>query len=283
LKVAHLPDIGKLLSPKSVALIGASSDTHGLRGRILEIMKGHPFGGTLYPVSRSEAEVQGLKAYRSIAEVPGPVDLAVVIIPAKHVPEELDRCGRAGVKAAVVLSSGFAEEPGTGGSGLQDEIRTVARRYDMAVSGPNAEGFANLPAALCPTFSPAMEAGARPLLPPPERRRGTVAVIAQSGGMGFAFFDRGRPKDLPFRYIVSTGNEACLETFDYVDHMLDEGGTDVFLLLIEDVKTPETFRRVAEKALRAGKPLIVSKIGQSDAGSRAAASHTAALAGSHAV
>ena len=100
--------------------------------------------------------------------------------------------------------------------------------------------------------------------------------------MGFAFFDRGRSKNLAFRYVMTTGNEAALETFDYVDYMLDEGKTDAFLLLIEDVKAPETFRRVAEKALRAGKPLIVSKIGQSDAGSRAAASHTAALAGSYA-
>jgi acyl-CoA synthetase (NDP forming) len=165
---------------------------------------------------------------------------------------------------------------------LQDKIRAIAIRYDMAVSGPNAEGFANTAAALCPTFSPAVEPDGRPLLPTDGRQRGQVAVVAQSGGMGFAFFDRGRMKDIAFRYVVTTGNEACLETFDFVDFMLDEGKTDAFLLLLEDVKTPETFRRVAEKALRAGKPLIVSKIGQSDAGSRAAASHTAALAGSYA-
>src|SRR5207302_9350263 len=145
--------------------------------------------------------------------------------------------------------------------------------------GPNAEGFANTAAWLCATFSPAVEAGARPLLPPGPHR-GEVAVVAQSGGMGFAFFDRGRPKNLAFRYIVTTGNEACLDVFDFVDFMLDEGKTDVFLLLVEDIKSPENFRRVAEKALRAGKPLIVGKIGQSDAGMRAAASHTGALAGS---
>src|SRR6185369_14518151 len=115
-------------------------------------------------------------------------------------------------------------------------------------------------AALCPTFSPAMDAGDVPLLPPAERTRGQVAVISQSGGMGFAFFDLGRPKNLSFRYIVTTGNEACLETFDFVDYMLDEGKTDVFLLLLEDMKTLETFHRVAEKALRAGKPLIVGKL-----------------------
>jgi acyl-CoA synthetase (NDP forming) len=100
--------------------------------------------------------------------------------------------------------------------------------------------------------------------------------------MGFAFYDRGRKKNLAFRYVVTTGNEACLETFDYLDFMLDEGKTDVFLLLLEDVKTPATFERVAEKALRAGKPLIVSKIGKSPVGVRAVAAHTAADAGHYA-
>ena len=273
-----MPDISKLLWPRSVVLIGASADTHGLRGRILEIMKGHPFAGPIYPVSRSAAEVQGLKAYASVADLPAPADLALLIIPAKFVPEELERCGKAGIKAAVILSSGFAEEPGEAGARMQAEIATIARRHDMAVIGPNAEGLANTAAALCATFSPAVEAGARPLLPPGEHR--TVAVVAQSGGMGFAFFDRGRPRNLAFRYIVTTGNEACLDVCDFVDFMLDEGKTDVILLLIEDIKSPAKFRRVAAKALRLGKPLIVGKIGQSEAGSRAAASHTGALAGS---
>jgi len=276
-----VPDIAKLLWPKTVALIGASSDTHGLRGRILRVLKGHPFAGTIYPVSRSQAEVQGLKAFRSVAELPQAVDLAVLIIPARHVPDELERCGKAGIKAAVILSSGFAEEAGTAGASLQDDIRAIAERYDMAVNGPNSEGFANTALALCPTFSPVMEAGPRALLPPERRYRGQLAVVAQSGGVGFAFFDRGRPRELAFRYIVTTGNEVGLEAFDYVDHMLDEGKTDAFLLWLEDVKSPETFRRVAEKALRAGKPLIVTKIGRSEPGRRAAQSHTAALAGSH--
>jgi acyl-CoA synthetase (NDP forming) len=198
------------------------------------------------------------------------------------VPEELERCGRAGVRSAVILSSGFAEEVGGSGSGMQDEIRAIAKRYDMAVSGPNAEGFANTAAALCTTFSPAVEPDGKPLIDEGGAARGQIAVVAQSGGMGFSFFDRGRPKGLAFRYVMTTGNEACLETSDFLEYMIDEGKTDAFLLLLEDVKSPETFRRAAEKALRAGVPLIVSKIGQSDAGSRAAASHTAALAGSYA-
>ena len=217
----------------------------------------------------------------SVADLPQPADLAVIIIPAQHVPEELERCGKAGVRSAVILSSGFAEASGDAGSNLQAEIRAIARRYDMAVSGPNSEGFANIAANLCPTFSPAMEASDRPLVPTGRARR-QAAVAAQSGGMGFAFFDHGRAKELSFRYIVTTGNEACLEALDFAEFILDEGETDALLLLLEDVKTAATFRRVAEKALRAGKPIIVNKIGQSDAGVRAAASHTAALAGTYA-
>lgn len=275
-----MPNLTAMLSPKSVAIIGAAPAGQGLRGRILEIMRAHPYAGKIYPVSRTHREVQGLVAYPSIGDVPAPVDLAVLIIPAKFVAEELERCGKAGVKSAVIISSGFAEEPGEAGATMQNELRTVAHRYGMAVMGPNSEGFANLDAALCPTFSPAVTPSDTPLLPA-ALHNGRVAVIAQSGGMGFAFFDRGRPKEMAFNHIVTTGNEACLETFDVVEHLLDEGKTDAFLLLLEDIKTAETFRRVAAKALKAGKPIIVNKIGQSDAGRRAAASHTAALAGSY--
>jgi acyl-CoA synthetase (NDP forming) len=277
-----VPDIAKLLWPKTVAVVGASSDRHGLRGRILETILSHPFDGTIYPVSRSAAEVQGLKAYPSVADLPQPADLAILIIPAEFIPAELERCGQAGVKAAVILSSGFAEEAGAAGVQMQRAIRDIAKRYDMAVTGPNTEGFANIANSLIPTFSPAMELSAGPIRPKIPLGKGQVSVISQSGGVGFAFFDRGRERNLAFRYVVTTGNEAALETSDLLDFMLDEGKTDVFLVLLEDVKTPETFRRVAEKAMRLGKPLIVSKIGQSEPGRRAVASHTAALAGSHA-
>src|SRR3954451_2280669 len=241
-----MPDIQKLLWPKAVAIIGASSDTRGLRGRILQIMKSHPYEGAIYPVSRSETEVQGLKAYKTVSDLPAPADLAALIIPAKFVPQELERCGKAGIKAAIILSSGFAEEKGETGPALQKEVQAIAKKYDMAVSGPNGEGFANTAAALCPTFSPAMDAGDVPLLPP-DRGRGQVAVISQSGGMGFAFFDHGRPKNLSFRYIVTTGNEACLEASDFAEYIIDEGKTDVILMLIEDIKNSATFERMATK------------------------------------
>lgn len=275
------PDIGALLRPRNVAVIGAAPKGQGLRGRILEFMLLHPFAGKIYPVSRSHKEVQGLPAYASIEACPPPVDLAILIVPAKFVPEELERCGRAGVKAAAIISSGFAEEPGEAGAKMQASLRAIAQRYGMAVTGPNSEGFASIDQSLLPTFSPVAGPSDTPLLPR-SRGNGRCAVVAQSGGMGFSFFDRGRPKEMAFDYIVTTGNEAALETFEVVEHLIDAGQTDAFCLLIEDIKTPETFRRAAEKALRAGKPLIVNKIGKTDAGARAAASHTAALAGSYA-
>src|SRR5437588_11671057 len=147
-----MPDIRKLLWPNSVAIVGASSDTRGLRGRIVQILCSHPYQGAVYPVSRSEAQVQGRKAYQSVAELP-PTDLAALIIPAKFVPQELENCGKAGIKAAIILSSGFAEEKGETGPALQREVQAIAEKYDMAVGGPNGEGRADTADSLAPTSS----------------------------------------------------------------------------------------------------------------------------------
>ena len=276
-----MPDIGALLSPASVAVVGASPNTHILRGRIMNVLGCHPYKGNVYPVSRSHDEVMGLKAYRSVSDLPEVVDLAVLIIPSAFVPDTLEECGAMGVKAAQIITSGFAEEVGGEGREQQRRIREIAAKYDMAVCGPNSEGFANMALDFCPTFSPAVDDPKTPLLPA-FRQDGRIGVVAQSGGMGFAFYDRGRPRQLPFSYVVTTGNEACLEGFQLVEHMLEEDGTDVITMFIEDIKTPELFPVVAEKALRVGKPIIVTKVGHSQAGQRAAASHTAALAGSYA-
>jgi acyl-CoA synthetase (NDP forming) len=274
-------NLAALLSPTTIALIGASPDLTIFRGRTLKVMLGHPFAGRIYPVSRSHAEIQGLRAYPSVAAIPEPIDLAILIIPAEQVPDELERCGAAGVKAAMILSSGFAETGGSTGVALQARIVAIAQRYGLTVCGPNNQGFVNTAAALCATFSLAVDGMSVPLVPP-WRTRGHVAVVAQSGGMGFGFYDRGRPKELPFSYIVTTGNEACVETFEIVDYLLDEGKTDVFLLFIESIRNPESFERAAAKALAAGKPIIAIKIGHSEAGVRASLSHTGAVAGDYA-
>ena len=272
-----MPDLSELLCPASVAVIGASPDLAGLRGRTLKMMLRHPYRGRIYPVSRSHASVQGLQAYPSIDKLPERVDLAVLIVPARFVPDELERCGRAGMKAALILASGFAEDGSEAGAALQGRVAGSARRYDMAVCGPNAEGFANLASGLCATFSPVLEESDGSVVDTDIQRR--IAVVSQSGGIGFSFLDRGRPKGLAFSHVVSTGNEACLECFDIVEHLLDEGSADVFVVFLEAIRNARTFRRAAEKALAAGKPIVVAKIGESESGRRAAASHTAALAG----
>ncbi len=151
-----MPDLSALLWPNAVAVIGSSPEPTILRGRIMEVMDSHAYQGANYPISRSHDQIQGRRCYTSIDKVPAQVDLAILIIPAEYVPATLAACGEAGVRAAYILTSGFAEEPGDSGAAMQDEIRAIAKRYDMAVFGPNSEGFANTVADLCPTFSPAM-------------------------------------------------------------------------------------------------------------------------------
>ena len=275
-----MPDLSALLSPAAVAVIGASPDPHILRGRIMAVMGCHDIDIPIYPISRSHGEIMGRKAYLSIADTPTRPDLAILIIPAAHIPGALEECATVGVKAALILASGFAEDHSAGGSDLQQQVLDIAARTGMLISGPNSEGFATMATKLCATFSPAVE-GDDMALTPAWSDAGRIAVVAQSGGMGFAFYDRGRPRDMRFSHVVTTGNEACLEGLDVVDHLIEADEADVFLMFMEDVKTPAKLALVAEKALRAGKPMIVTKIGRSEAGIRAAASHTASLAGSY--
>ena len=275
-----MADLSALLSPKTVAVIGASPDTTSLRGRIMKVLLCHDFKGKVFPISRSHPEIMGLKAFPTISDVPEQVDLAVLIIPAIYVADTLEECAKHRVKSALILSSGFAEDSSEDGDLLQKKLLDISKRTNMVISGPNSEGYANMALKLCPTFSPAVDGENIELMPSwPAKKR--IAVIAQSGGMGFSFYDRGRPKNLPFSYVITTGNEACLESLDIVEYLIDSDEADIFLMFMEDVKTPSKLSYVAEKALSVGKPIIVTKIGHSDAGIRAAASHTASLAGSY--
>ena len=275
-----MADLSALLSPKTVAVLGASPDTTSLRGRIMKVLLCHDFKGKVFPISRSHPEIMGLKAFPTISDVPEQVDLAVLIIPAIYVADTLEECAKHRVKSALILSSGFAEDSSEDGDLLQKKLLDISKRTNMVISGPNSEGYANMALKLCPTFSPAVDGENIELMPSwPAKKR--IAVIAQSGGMGFSFYDRGRPKNLPFSYVITTGNEACLESLDIVEYLIDSDEADIFLMFMEDVKTPSKLSYVAEKALSVGKPIIVTKIGHSDAGIRAAASHTASLAGSY--
>ncbi len=276
-----MPDIDALLRPRSIAIIGASPDHSIIRGKIQHVLQHRGFPGAIYPISRSHPEVQGRRAYPSVAALPEVPDLAFLIIPAAGVPEALEECGRAGIRAAYIISSGFAEEVGADGPARQAAVRETARRYDMAVCGPNAEGFFTVSAKVIATFSPSVENFAEPMEPDTDKGK-RISVISQSGGVGFSFYHRGRARQLRFEHIISTGNEAVLDGFTIAEHLIDTGATDILLAYIEGVKDAATFRRVADKAAARGMPIIVAKMGRSEAGRRAAASHTAALAGTDA-
>ncbi len=272
-----MPDLRPLLSPDSVAIVGASADTGNLRGRLTHALIGHGYDGRVYPVTRSQSEVLGLRAYPSVAALPEPADLAVILVPAVYVVETLEQCGLRGVRAAVVISSGFAEESNEAARARDGELRAVAERFGIVLCGPNSEGIVNPLRPLVATFSPVFH-DPRRSFPPVAGKARPIAVSCQSGALTFSFLSRGRDRQLRFAHQVSAGNQTVLEAHDYVDWWLDQGDADVFLLYLEGIRRPDRFRAVADKAAQAGKPLIVAKVGRSDAGRRAAASHTGALA-----
>ena len=191
----------------------------------------------------------------------------------------VEECARAGVRNVMIIASGFAEEGGAA-SGLQAKLAEIARRTGIRIAGPNCEGYFNALAGISPTFSPVVENLAKEkdtvFEIAPDRR---VGVVSQSGGLGFALYTRGRALGLSFSYVISSGNEVDLSTAHYLEYMVRDPKTQIVLLLCETIRDGERFRRAAIEAERLGKPIIVIKIGRSDAGARAAASHTASLTG----
>jgi acetate---CoA ligase (ADP-forming) len=277
-----MPDLRPLFSPDSVAIIGASGDTHTLRGRTTEFLIAHGYPGRIYPVTRSQPEVFGLRCYATVAELPEAPDLAVIVVPAAYVAPTLEECGKKGVRAAVVISSGFAEERGEAAQARDEALRKVIERYGIIVCGPNSEGIVNPLKPLVATFSPVFHDPKQSLFPTSNKSR-AIAVSCQSGALTFAFLSRGRPRQLRFTYQASAGNQICLEAHDYLDWLIDTGGADIFIAYLESIQNPERFRAVAEKAAEARKPMILAKVGRSEAGRRAAASHTGSLANSGAI
>jgi acyl-CoA synthetase (NDP forming) len=272
-----MPDLKPLLSPDSVVIVGASADTETLRGRLTHALIGHGYDGRIYPVTRSNSEVLGLRAYPSVASLPEPVDLAVILVPAAHVIDTIEQCGGRGVRAAVVISSGFGEESNEAARARDVELGRIAERHGIVVCGPNSEGIVNPLKPLVATFSPVFHDPSRSLLPSVSKAR-PIAVSCQSGALTFSFLSRGRDKQLRFTHQVSAGNQTVLEAHDYVEWWLEQDNAEIFLLYLEGIRCPDRFRAVADKAAAAGKPIIAAKVGRSAAGRRAAASHTGALA-----
>lgn len=259
-----------LLWPRTVAVIGASADPAALSGRPLRIMRESGFPGELFPVNPRHQRVDGLTAYPSIADVPVPVDAALILVPKALVVDVLAQCAAAGVRLAVVFSSGFAEEGGAGIE-LERQVAELATTTTMRIIGPNAEGFLNTAGRVPATFSPAVEAN----MDHEPTGHDHLAVISQSGGIGFAIFDRGAALGLGFDYVVSTGNESDVDAVDLSAELVSDPTVRVLLLVVEGFRSPQRFLKVAAQAREAGKSIVVAKLGSSASGARAALSHTA--------
>ncbi len=268
--------LASLLAPRSVAVIGASADRHKIRGALLHLLRKNGFPGRIVPVNPSAAEIDGLRCYPSLADAGGePIDVALIAIPAAAVLAALEDCAAAGVRFAVIISSGFAEDDAAPPD-LQDRVAALARRTGLRIVGPNAEGFHNEIASVSATFSPAVD---READDNPTATQARIGIIAQSGGMGFALYNRGRALGMAFSTVISTGNEADLTAADFLGHMVMDRDTRGILLFLESVRDGALFIAAAEAARAAGKFIVAIKIGRSAVGTLAAASHTASMAG----
>jgi acetate---CoA ligase (ADP-forming) len=268
--------LDSFFSPDSIALIGASRDLEKIPGRLLSLLRKNGFDGKIYPINPNYGDIDGLKCFATIAEVGETIDLAVVAIPARAVLGALEQCAAVGVKNAIIISSGFAEEGGDS-IAMQDAIVALAKRTGMRISGPNAEGFYNEPRRVAATFSPTVDV--RPDAPRLIASRRRIGIVAQSGGIGFAFYHRARALGVALSYVVSAGNESDLGAGEFFEYMVQDPSTDVILLFIEGIRDVDKFLAAAQRAAELGKPVIVTKVGRSGAGERAAASHTASMAG----
>ena len=266
--------LAALLHPASVAVIGASQNPQKVGGMPVRLLSELGYAGAVYPINPAAKEVQGLVAYASLAEVPSQVDLAVIAVPADAVEAALEQAVRAGVRAAIVLSSGFAEV-GAQGAQAQARLANIARRGQLTLLGPNCLGAMNPRRGLYATFSPAPLAG--------QPNAGSVAIVSQSGAFGAYAYSLARAGGLGLSHWVTTGNEATTSVADVIDGLVDDEDTRVILAYVEGARDGRPLHRALSKARAAGKPVIVTKVGRTEAGARAAMSHTASLSGEDAV
>jgi acyl-CoA synthetase (NDP forming) len=273
-ELSEPPVLDALLRPRSVAMIGASRDPKALGGRPLGFMARYGFPGRVYPVNGKGGEVQGVPAYASVLDLPEPVDLALVMVRASLVAPVLRECASAGVRVAVIVSSGFGEGMGEGGE-ILDSVRAELAESGMRILGPNCEGLASLPADAPLTFSPVLDIDASGIRLSP----GNIAVLSQSGGMGFAVAQWGTAVGLDFSYIITTGNEYDLDCLELAGRLVDTPETEVVIMLIEAVRDLAELEVVGERFRQAGKRLVVVKLGKTAPGARGAYAHTRHVAG----
>jgi len=254
-----------IFSPKSVAVIGATDKAGSVGRTIIYNLITNPFGGTVYPVNPNHNAILGVKAYQSMATVPDPVDLAVIVTPATTVPQVMSECVAAGVKGAIVISAGF-KEVGAQGAALETQVLEQARRGHMRVIGPNCLGVMRPYTGLNATFAAGM---ARP---------GNVAFISQSGALCTAVLDWSFRENVGFSAFISIGSMLDVGWGDLIDYLGDDPRTQSIVIYMESIGDARAFISAARE-VALNKPIIVIKAGRSEAAARAAASHTGALTG----
>lgn len=264
-------DLELLFNPGSVAVIGASSDRNKLSGRTIHFLKTYGFKGKIFPVNPSSPEIQGLQAYPSVSDIPEPVDQAVVIVPAPRVEDAVRDCAKKGVKVLLVLSSGFGEA-GAEGRVAQDRLLAIARDAGMRMIGPNSLGALNPAHGVFCTFSSSFARGAAPAA-------GQVAFVTQSGAFGSCAYVMADLRGIGMSCTLATGNEADVDVALCIDYLAEDPKTKVICASLESCKNGELLRRAIRKASQAGKAVVMMKVGASEVGSVAAATHTGSLAG----
>ena len=263
-------DLERFFNPRAIAIIGASQDLNTISGQPLKFLKSHGYRGALYPVNPRYREVAGVKCYAALAEVPDTPDLALILVNATRVAEMLRQCGAKGVPYVIIFSSGFSEVGG-GGAALQRELTAIAREYHIGVIGPNCQGMINVADQVYAGFGSVFNADYDP---------GVVSMVSQSGGFGFSVMTlSSKDGGLAFRQMVTTGNEMGISTLDFLDYFIRDPQTEIIAAYIEGLKDARRLVEVGNRALAAGKPVFIWKVGNTEQGQRAAASHTANLGG----
>jgi len=265
-RIATTASLRRLFHPRSVAVVGASRDPAGIGGRIVAALQAAAFQGPLYPVNPKAQDIAGLRAYPSVRAIPDPVDLAVIAVPPETVPVVVEDCAARGVRALVVITAGFAEV-GAEGRARQDRLLHAVREAGMRMVGPNCLGLLNTDPAV------RLNASFSPIFPP----AGRVAMSSQSGALGLAVLAAARRLRVGLSTFVSVGNKADVSSNDLLQYWEEDPQTDVILLYQESFGNPRRFARIARRVSRR-KPIVAVKGGRTQAGSRAAGSHTAALA-----
>lgn len=263
-----------MLNPDTIAIVGASSDPKKLSGRLLSNILDHGFKGKIFPVNPKEDHIQGLKCFHTIREIPRTIDLAFLMVPARAVPDVLQDCIENEVRSVVIGTSGFAES-GKAGIQLQQRISETAKWAGLRFCGPNSIGLCNFLDGIYASFSSALGF--------PEAKKGNIAFLTQSGAMGGSMLSRGWENGIGFSRFISTGNEADIETPEYIDFLVDDDRTKVIAVLLEGIADSAKFKIAARKALQVQKPIVVFKSGKTRAGKQSVKSHTGVLAGDHEV